>query len=297
MTDAKESVLEIASKYMSGLNPSSLMLEEVGLDFKVGFIQDTDGQGWILRIPRRPDVVLGIEREARILELLKAHVSFAVPDWVVCSEEIIISRFIPGKLLFSVDEMITGKADYAFYANNESFIHSFAKALVEIHAIPEKTILEAGLELRTIHAIHANLKEKLKTVAQKWKVSESFAESFLSWVENEDLWPRVPALVHGDLYIGHILCCGDSVSGILDWTEARYFDPALDFYAHFLVFGEESLDLLLTAYAAHGGVPIPKARVKAMKLMEPLQVALFALRSGSTEYADHATVLFEDFRL
>lgn len=40
-----------------------------GIDFKVGFAGDRDGQQWLLRIPRRDDLGNQIEKEKRIIDL------------------------------------------------------------------------------------------------------------------------------------------------------------------------------------------------------------------------------------
>ncbi len=47
-------------------------------------------------------------------------------------------------------------------------------------------------------------------------------------------------VVHGDLYVGHVLIDNtERVSGMIDWSEARVDDPAIDMAAHLMVFGEE----------------------------------------------------------
>jgi aminoglycoside phosphotransferase (APT) family kinase protein len=38
-----------------------------------------------------------------------------------------------------------------------------------------------------------------------------------------------PALVHGDLGPEHILHCGVELTGVIDWSDARVGDPAIDF--------------------------------------------------------------------
>ncbi len=48
-------------------------------------------------------------------------------------------------------------------------------------------------------------------------------------------------VVHGDLYVGHVLIDNtERVSGMIDWSEARVDDPAIDMAAHLMVFGEEA---------------------------------------------------------
>ncbi len=40
---------------------------------------------------------------------------------------------------------------------------------------------------------------------------------------------------------------------MIDWSEARVDDPAIDMAAHLMVFGEEGLAKLLLTYEAAGG--------------------------------------------
>jgi aminoglycoside phosphotransferase (APT) family kinase protein len=40
--------------------------------------------------------------------------------------------------------------------------------------------------------------------------------------------PPAPVLVHGDVGQGHVLLADDTVSGVIDWSDAHVGDPALD---------------------------------------------------------------------
>lgn len=61
------------------------------------------------------------------------------------------------------------------------------------------------------------------------------------------LRPRAPVFVHGDLQIAHVFVDGDTVTGVIDWSEAGRGDPVDDLAS--LTFGhEERLGDLLAGY-------------------------------------------------
>ncbi len=82
----------------------------------------------------------------------------------------------------------------------------------------------------------------------------SSAGRWQRWLDDDSSWPDFSVVVHGDLYVGHVLIDNtERVSGMIDWSEARVDDPAIDMAAHLMVFGEEGLAKLLLTYEAAGG--------------------------------------------
>src|SRR5690606_28661625 len=68
---------------------------EMGIDFSVGFATDLNGDQWVLRIPRRPDMSAQIRGEQNILQLAQEYLSVAVPDWQIVSDEFIAYPLLP----------------------------------------------------------------------------------------------------------------------------------------------------------------------------------------------------------
>ena len=65
-------------------------MNESGMDFLVGFAEEAGtGARWILRKPRRPDVLDRADNEARVLKLIQSHLSVDVPDWRIYTPELI----------------------------------------------------------------------------------------------------------------------------------------------------------------------------------------------------------------
>ena len=48
-----------------------ISFNEMGIDFKVAFATDINGEKWVLRIPRRGNLANQIEQEKKILNLVK----------------------------------------------------------------------------------------------------------------------------------------------------------------------------------------------------------------------------------
>jgi macrolide phosphotransferase len=67
---SQQEVLELAHQNGLDIQEGSLQFNESGLDFQVVLATDTEGERWILRLPRREDVLLSIAKEKRTLELI-----------------------------------------------------------------------------------------------------------------------------------------------------------------------------------------------------------------------------------
>ncbi|EIG5349788.1 phosphotransferase, partial [Escherichia coli] len=90
-------------------------------------------------------------------------------------------------------------------------------------------------------------------VRREFVVNDKRLHRWQRWLDDDSSWPDFSVVVHGDLYVGHVLIDNtERVSGMIDWSEARVDDPAIDMAAHLMVFGEEGLAKLLLTYEAAG---------------------------------------------
>src|SRR3954469_15086794 len=78
----EETVAAIARRHGLAL-AGDIELNDLGLDFRAAFASDEGGTAWVLRIPRRLDVLPRAENEARVLGLVKRRLPVEVPDWWV----------------------------------------------------------------------------------------------------------------------------------------------------------------------------------------------------------------------
>ncbi|MGO1258730.1 MAG: hypothetical protein ACTMII_07250 [Brachybacterium sp.] len=91
-----DALLELGSAHGLDLDGSTLHTEEIGLDFRVAIARAADGKHWVLRIPRRPDVLERAAVEGRLLKMVGPHLGIAVPDWQISTSELIAYPLLPG---------------------------------------------------------------------------------------------------------------------------------------------------------------------------------------------------------
>ncbi|QNN81921.1 hypothetical protein H3H54_11570 [Brachybacterium sp. Z12] len=72
--DDLDRLLALASAHGLDLEGPSLRTEEMGLDFRVAIARAHDGLHWVMRIPRRTDVLSRADVEGKVLDLV-------APSW------------------------------------------------------------------------------------------------------------------------------------------------------------------------------------------------------------------------
>ncbi|WP_394674239.1 Mph(E)/Mph(G) family macrolide 2'-phosphotransferase [uncultured Chryseobacterium sp.] len=230
-----------------------IRFNEMGVDFKVGFATDYTGQQWLLRIPRRDDMDEQIDREKKILQLVKKHLSVEVPDWKIISPGLIAYPLIKDKPALTVDAE-TYDVVWNMAQDSPKYIASLAKALKQLHNIPEEEALKSHLKIMVPADLKPEVDHQLQMVKSELGISPELEFRYKKWLDDDTLWPDFTHFVHGDLYAGHVLTSEDgTVAGIIDWSTAHVGDPAIDFSGHVTVFGEESLKQLISAYEDTGG--------------------------------------------
>src|SRR5690625_3198350 len=97
MNNSKQAILEIAVRHGMDLQQESLEFDESGLDFQVVFATDQQGKEWVLRLPRREDVMPRTEVEKKVLDVVNEHVTvFEAPNWTIYTNELIAYEKLTG---------------------------------------------------------------------------------------------------------------------------------------------------------------------------------------------------------
>ncbi|MBX3039573.1 MAG: macrolide 2'-phosphotransferase [Bdellovibrionaceae bacterium] len=263
---------------------------QIGLDFQVAFAKDQDGVNWVLRIPRRTDMLAQIQHESKILALMKQRLQLSVPDWKHVSSEFVAYPLLKNAPAIAVDER-THQVIWKVDPKSKKFISSLAAMLVELHKTPTEAAIAAGLSHLSPEQVRAAIAEDLERVKIELGISAQKERQLQAWINNESLWPPFSVLVHGDLYAGHILVGKDElITGVIDWSEAKVSDPSLDFAGHLTVFGEESLRDLIYEYQNRGGATWPALfdHTKERASASFLSFAIFALNSKHEGYINAA---------
>ncbi len=289
---SRQEALELAHKSGLAIEESSIQFNESGLDFQVVLATDVDGVRWILRIPRREDVLPSVDQERRTLELIAPLLSVDVPRWTICTDELIAYRALNGVPVGTIDPEAKAYVWEIDLANvPDQFHQSLARGIVSLHQISAEKAQAAGLVVKTAEEVRIEMQNRMNAVKREFGVGQPLWERWQSWLHNDEIWMQETVLTHGDLHAGHILIDSQAqVTGFIDWTEASIADPARDFVAHYRTFGQDALDKLISAYAEAGGRTWPRMAEHVIELNATfaIDIAEFALKSGLDEYKQMA---------
>lgn len=197
---------------------------------------------WILRLPRRPEVLISMRKEHALLKELSEHVSFNIPHPAPMEQAnghwYMRYRRLPGRPFSSSD-------DPAPVARALRELHSFpvarAAELLQIHTPTVETVQR---EYRRLHE-RAVAQVRPRLTAHGGELLDHGFRLFFEDQENLDL-----VLVHRDLGQEHILMndAGDSLLALIDFGDARFDDSAIDFVGIYITAGAQAVDRAVAAY-------------------------------------------------
>lgn len=283
-----ERILELARRNGLNISPSSVEMNESGLDFLAVFGCTDNGEDWVIREPRRPDVVASAVYERNALKLIQKRLPVTVPDWRIFTPELIAYPRLPGTPAATINSE-ANNYDWVIdpHSPPEAFIETLAEAMAALHGIDHETASEAGLRVKQPREVRRALADRMDEIKRIFGVSEVLWDRWQAWLADDGYWPTHSSLIHGDLHPGHIVIDSDGrVTGLLDWTEAEVADPASDFTIYYAAFGEPGLEKLLEHYEKAGGRVWPRIREHIAELLAayPVLIATFAMKSGLEEY-------------
>lgn len=290
--DSVEALLAAARAAGLDLTTTATELDVSGLDFLVVHARDAAGTPWIVRTPRRAEVVAAARGEARALRLVAPRLPAAVPDWRVHTDDVIAYPRLPGTPAITVDP-VTGPHWHVIdaAAPPDAFLDSLADVLAALAAIPVADAAAAGLPVKAIDDVRAAFARSADDVRAALAPPDALWARWQRWLADDACWPPFAALVHGDLHPGHLLLADDGrVTGVLDWTEAHVGDPALDLVAFVGGFGRAALDRLIARLEARGAPTWPRLadHVEARWASHAVVAAEWALRTGNDDVLAYA---------
>lgn len=259
------------------LRPASVARLERGWDSTVLVVDDE----WIFRVPRRDEVKGWIRMEAALLPVLAPLLPVDVPHFeFVCSEHMVVGyRMIRG---LTVAE--AGPSE----AGLERFARGIGAFLSALHRFPVDVARTLGVRGGGGRAWKARLSAEWDEMRarvlpllgdEERRAARAMFEAFLGDLNN---FRFTPALLHADLGPDHILCSADGeVRGVIDWSDARIGDPALDlgWLGHGL--GPRFARALLACYAGAGHGLLERARF--YHRVGPWHEVVYGLDTGRKE--------------
>lgn len=194
-------LVELAERH--GLRVRVLEIDETGWDFRVGHAVDADGARWVLRAPRRRDVSELIEGERRLLEHMRPRLAVAVPDWEVCTPELIAYRRLPGRPL---GPEYPTTLEYQWWRDPaEDFFDDLGAVIAELHRTRVDDAVRLGIPVSGPRDLREETAEHLELAENMLEVPEKKAARWRTWIHDDDYWSGASdlRLVHADLHPGH----------------------------------------------------------------------------------------------
>lgn len=287
-TDLPHTVHRIAAGHGLDLDPSTIAVNEMGLDFRVAIARTRGGDSWVLRLPRRPDVLDRAGVEGRLLHLVAPHLSTAVPDWRIQSPDLIAYPLLPGEPGLTLTDQ--GEPHWHTDVSSDAYSESLGDFLAELHGIEPAAVADSGIEVRTPAQVREKWREDIDRVAAEFEIAEHLTRRWDAWLAEDSYWPTWSVLTHGEIYPAHTLVVDDAITSVLDWTTASIGDPAKDFMFHRVAASPNAFEQTVTRYGANGGRVWPRLADHCTELFSANAVGygLYALETGDPVHREAA---------
>lgn len=274
-------ILQLAAEHDLELDPRSLRVIEMGLDFRVVIAQDTAGEKWVLRIPRFAGVMQRAAVEARLLHLVKDHLDIAVPDWRIHSEHLIAYPLLPGEPGLELDQK--GEPVWLAEISSTEYAQSLGALLAQLHQIPVELASGTGVTVHNPEQTRTAWHADVAKVTAEFTVAPALLDRWRKWLADDSYWPEHSVLTHGEIYPGHTLVKNNQITGVIDWTTAAVGDPARDLMFQQAMATPEAFQVTVDRYRQNGGTIWPRLAEHCAEMFatSPLGYGLYALETGS----------------
>ena len=281
-TDAHDrtSITQLAAQHGLDPIPETITMNEVGLDFRVAIATAHNGERWVLRIPRRSDVMPRATTEGRLLQRVAPLLDVAVPDWRIQSSALIAYPLLPGEPGLSVG--LDGSLDWHVDVEDPIYTHSLGEFLAQLHSIDRQQVADTGIDIRTPDEVRQAIADDITQVSSEVQVAASLLDRWNTWLADVGFWPTTSVLTHGEVYPGHLLLTNQQIVGVLDWTTAAIGDPAQDFAFHRVLMSDKAFAATVQQYIEYGGNVGPKFAEHCTELysISPINYGIYALTTG-----------------
>lgn len=277
-------ITRLAAEHNLDVDPETITVNELGLDFRVAIVDAVDGQRWVLRIPRRAEVMTRANIEGRVLQRIAPHLPVAVPDWRIHTDGLIAYPILPGAPGLTLQP--DGTPVWHFDEHSPVFSDSLGTMLAQLHSIAPETVAATGITRLTPSEHRESIRENIVRVASEFSIAPSLQDRWLNWLADDSYWPNRSVLTHGEIYPAHLLLDCEQILSVLDWTTAPLGDPAQDFAFHRASVSDAAFTETVRRYVVAGGEAGPRFAEHCTELfsLSPLTYALFALTTEDPEH-------------
>lgn len=286
--DLPHTIHGIAASHGLDIDVDSIAVNEMGLDFRVAIARDAAGDRWVLRLPRRPDVMERAAVEGRLLSMVAPHLTIAVPDWRIQTTDLIAYPLLPGEPGLTLDDQ--GAPVWHADVSSVDYATTLGEFLAQLHAVDPAEAASAGIEVKTPTRVREAWRTDIEQVTAAFPVADHLADRWAAWLADDSYWPDHTVLTHGEVYPGHTLVTDDSLTGVLDWTTAAVDDPARDFVFHRVSATAEAFDRTVARYVAGGGTVWPRfgEHCDEQFAASAVKYGLYALETGDPAHRQAA---------
>jgi aminoglycoside phosphotransferase (APT) family kinase protein len=250
-----------------GFEGGSIVSIGDGWDSDVFLVDDE----WIVRVARRTKVAERMRPEPALLDALAPMLPVDVPRFEAVGPGWVAYRRIQGWSITSGASALP-----------------VAEFLAALHTFPVDRAASLGVEAGGWReAMLAELDEFDLRVAPLLEPPERrlARARFREYLDDDASFGFRPALVHADLGPEHLLCDPDRLVGVIDWTDARIGDPALDFAWLLHGLGSDFAAELLAGYASQADAGLSR-RAGFYRLLGPWHEVTYGLECDLPHYVE-----------
>jgi aminoglycoside 2''-phosphotransferase len=249
------------------------------------WVLDLDGN-WIFRFPRRPEVASAMEREVRLLSFLDGRLPAGVPRVVYQGRQ-----DENGPLLFCGYARLPGDGLDSTGAAMPALAQQIGEFLSRLHQLQLPAAFLADFPAATPQDWRNEYREEYR-----WAQEQVFPllpedarrdahRVWLDYLEQPANFEFQPVFIHGDLGPEHLLYdqVRATLTGVIDWQDARWGDPALDFVGLYWLAGWDLVQNVLQHYIPSSRTNL-RQRIEFLHWMMPFHFIKFGLLTHDEQY-------------
>jgi macrolide phosphotransferase len=216
----------------------------------LGFVTDTEGRAWVVRVPSTPAVGAELDTAADLLPLLHRRVPYGVPQprgfLAIPEGRAVVYPYLHGRSVM-LGEVTPGPGVAV----------EIGRAIAALHNVERSVFEEAGVPLYDAETCRTRHLADLDRGAATGHVPTTLLSRWERALEDVSAWRFAPTPVHADLTGGRFLVTFTdeenpetaSVRAVTGWEHAKIADPADDFAALFSECSPEAFESIVEAYS------------------------------------------------